>query len=78
MLFEIVCPATERLSLAELRRTTSCFETVFARVFELFFLDIPGFSGFLLLGYPVCEPQKLSRFFMNSQALLLSAFRIFP
>lgn len=49
-----------------------------ARVFELFFLDIPGFSGFLLLGYPVCEPQKLSRFFMNSQALLLSAFRIFP
>ena len=27
-----------------------------ARVFELFFLDIPGFSGFLLLGYPVCGP----------------------
>ena len=48
------------------------------RVFELFFLDIPGFSGFLLLSYPVCGPQKLSRFFMNSQALLLSAFRIFP
>ena len=24
--------------------------------FELFFLDIPGFSGFLLLGYPVCGP----------------------
>ena len=37
-----------------------------ARVFELFFLDIPGFSGFLLLSYPVCGPQKLSRFFMNS------------
>jgi len=49
-----------------------------ARVFELFFLDIPGFSGFLLLSYPVCGPQKLSRFFMNSQALFLSAFRIFP
>lgn len=27
-----------------------------ARVFELFFLDIPGFSGFLLLSYPVCGP----------------------
>ena len=29
---------------------------VIARVFELFFLDIPGFSGFLLLSYPVCGP----------------------
>ena len=27
-----------------------------ARVFELFFLDIPGFSGFRLLSYPVCGP----------------------
>ena len=27
-----------------------------ARVFELFSLDIPGFSGFLLLSYPVCGP----------------------
>ena len=27
-----------------------------ARVFELFFLDILGFSGFLLLSYPVCGP----------------------
>ena len=27
-----------------------------ARVFELFFLDIPGFSGFLPLSYPVCGP----------------------
>ena len=27
-----------------------------ARVFELFFLDIPGFSGFLLPSYPVCGP----------------------
>ena len=27
-----------------------------ARVFELFFLDIPGFSGFLLLSYPMCGP----------------------
>ena len=23
---------------------------------ELIFLDIPGFSGFLLLSYPVCGP----------------------
>lgn len=28
----------------------------YARVFELFFLDILGFSGFLLLSYPVCGP----------------------
>jgi len=27
-----------------------------ARVFELFFLDIPGFSDFLLLSYPMCGP----------------------
>ena len=27
-----------------------------ARVLELFFLDILGFSGFLLLSYPVCGP----------------------
>ena len=27
-----------------------------ARVFELFSLDIPGFSGFLHLSYPVCGP----------------------
>lgn len=26
------------------------------RVFELFSLDIPGFSGFLPLSYPVCGP----------------------
>ena len=26
------------------------------QVFELFFLDIPGFSGYLLLSYPVCGP----------------------
>lgn len=35
------------------------YDTAFeppARVFELFFLDIPGFSGFLLLSYPVCGP----------------------
>ena len=29
-----------------------------ARVFELFFLDIPGFSGFLLLSYPVCGHEN--------------------
>ena len=27
-----------------------------ARVFELFSLDTPGFSGFLPLSYPVCGP----------------------
>ena len=31
-------------------------ETRTARVFELFSLDTPGFSGFLPLSYPVCGP----------------------
>ena len=38
----LICP------LDELVRT--------ARVFELFSLDTPGFSGFLPLSYPVCGP----------------------
>ena len=31
-------------------------QTRTARVFELFSLDTPGFSGFLPLSYPVCGP----------------------
>lgn len=46
MLFEIVCPATERLSLAELRRTTSCFETIFKSSEWRFPLIFQGFSGY--------------------------------
>ena len=38
------------------QETTSGNESITARVFELFFLNIPGFSGFLLLSYPVCGP----------------------
>ena len=34
MLFEIVCSATEKLSLAELRSATSCLETVFLTLFH--------------------------------------------
>lgn len=37
-------------------KTRARAKALAARVFELFSLDIPGFSGFLLLSYPVCGP----------------------
>ena len=50
-----VCKFSWIISLRTVEHVSLLWDRI-ARVFELFFLDIPGFSGFLLLSYPVCGP----------------------